>query len=216
MPNTLLLCLEGPLQAWGERGRWGVRDSAPEPTKSGVIGLHGCAMGISDDEPLRHLSDNLRMGVRVDQIGTRLTDYHTTGGGHGRPMMLTADGKFKETPELSWRDYLCDASFRVALQSDDETLIDQLAQAVQNPVWPFYLGRKACIPSKPVFESTGKYDTLTDALLSDCEATSYHYLVVEAMPSADAVRRIDNLISRRYRTYAPRYVRIEPGKEDRR
>jgi CRISPR system Cascade subunit CasD len=44
MANTLFLRLEGPLQAWGERGRWSIRDSAAEPTKSGVIGLlvHGC------------------------------------------------------------------------------------------------------------------------------------------------------------------------------
>ncbi|MGC8879968.1 MAG: CRISPR-associated protein Cas5, partial [Anaerolineae bacterium] len=32
MANTLFLRLEGPLQAWGERARWRVRDTAPEPT----------------------------------------------------------------------------------------------------------------------------------------------------------------------------------------
>ena len=65
MANTLYLRLEGPLQSWGERGRWSIRDTGPEPTKSGVIGLLGCAMGVNDDRELRHLSQALRMGVRV-------------------------------------------------------------------------------------------------------------------------------------------------------
>jgi CRISPR system Cascade subunit CasD len=50
MANTLFLRLEGPLQSWGERARWDVRDTAPEPTKSGVIGLLACALGLSADE----------------------------------------------------------------------------------------------------------------------------------------------------------------------
>jgi CRISPR system Cascade subunit CasD len=62
--NTLFLRLEGPLQSWGERARWSVRDTAPEPTKSGVVGLLGCALGIKDDADLRELSEHLRMGVR--------------------------------------------------------------------------------------------------------------------------------------------------------
>lgn len=215
MANTLFLRLEGPLQAWGERGRWGVRDTAPEPTKSGVIGLLGCALGISEDEPLRHLSDSLRMGVRVDRPGTRLTDYHTTGGGFERPMMLTSQGKFKDTPELSWRDYLCDASFLVALQSDDQSLIQQLADGVKNPVWPFYLGRKACIPAEKLFVGIDHHPDLVIALRQHPlpprpkEKLPIPYTIIETAPTAEnALRRNDNLLSRHYQTYAPRYVVI--------
>ena len=44
----LFLRLEGPLQSWGIRSRWDVRETQPEPTKSGVIGLLGCALGYLD------------------------------------------------------------------------------------------------------------------------------------------------------------------------
>ena len=72
-----------------------MRDSASEPTKSGVVGLLGCALGRGDDDGLRALSESLRMGVRVDRPGTRLTDYHTIGGGYDAPALLTAEGKPK-------------------------------------------------------------------------------------------------------------------------
>jgi len=43
--NTVFVRLEGPLQSWGTRARWGERDTELEPTKSGVIGLVACALG---------------------------------------------------------------------------------------------------------------------------------------------------------------------------
>ena len=73
----------------------GVRDSAPEPTKSGVAGLLGCALGITGDEELRALSCSLRIGVRCDRAGTPLVDYHTVGGGYDTPQLLNAEGKAK-------------------------------------------------------------------------------------------------------------------------
>lgn len=169
MPNTLFLRLEGPLQSWGERGQWGVRDSAPEPTKSAVVGLLGCALGWREDSDLRALSDSFRMAVRCDRPGVRLTDYHTVGGGYETPQLLTAALKLARTPagqphtELTWRDYLCDASFLVALQAHGD-LIAQLSAAVRDPLWPIFLGRKACIPSLPPYESEEEYPTLLDAL----------------------------------------------------
>src|SRR4029434_6713182 len=99
MARTLFLRLEAPLQAWGERGQWSVRDTAPEPTKSGVVGLLACALGWQDDEPIRTLSRSLRIGVRCDFMGVSapLVDYHTVGGGYKQPQLLTAQGKPKKS-----------------------------------------------------------------------------------------------------------------------
>lgn len=44
--TILLLRLEAPLQSYGERAKWDFRDSAYFPTKSGVIGIIACAMGL--------------------------------------------------------------------------------------------------------------------------------------------------------------------------
>ena len=70
--NTLFLHLEGVLQAWGEESRYMVRNTAPLPTKSGVIGLLAQALG--DPEAAVGLSDTMRMGV--DRKSTRLNSRH--------------------------------------------------------------------------------------------------------------------------------------------
>ena len=219
MPNTLFLRLSGPMQSWGERARWSVRDTAPEPTKSGVVGLLACALGLSADADLRALSENIRIGIRCDRPGIRLVDYHTVGGGYDEPMLLMADGKPKYIPntnpklphtEPTHRAYLHDASFFVAIQSDDET-IAQLAEAVQDPVWIFFLGRKSCPPSEPVFVGTGDYSTLEEALrqnLPVAEKSGTLRAVLECKPTdQDAVRRRDEIDSLSRRTFLPRYTR---------
>jgi CRISPR system Cascade subunit CasD len=218
MSNTLFLRLEGPMQSWGERGRWSVRDTAPEPTKSGVIGLLACALGTADDGEIRQLSSQLRMGVRCDAPGVSLADYHTIGGGYEEPMLLTAEGKPKKSSgrphtELSTRHYLCDASFLVALLGDP-LLVQRLADVVQSPVWPLYLGRRSCPPSRPVFAGVGDYASLEEALRSspwrpEADAISSQTAVraVIETDSSEGVRRRDAILSLQHRTYGPRYTR---------
>lgn len=228
MINTIFLRLEGPLQAWGERGRWSVRDTMLEPTKSGVIGLVACALGYKTDEQIRPLSQKTEFGVRIDAPGQIITDYHTIGGGYDYPTLLTAQGKPKKTSkgdphtELSYRDYLCDASFLAALRvlaPADAPLIQQMAHALQNPVWPIFLGRKACIPARPVFAGTGNYGSLAAALSHHTDFTRYgrpHWQTAISTPfnlplilessEPTGTRRRDNIHSRQYRVFHPRYV----------
>jgi CRISPR system Cascade subunit CasD len=216
----LFLWLEGPLQSWGERARWSVRDTAPEPTKSGVVGLLGCALGINTDEPLRELSQSLRMGVRCDKSGTRLIDYHTVGGGYDYPTLLDAKGKPKKSSgrphtELTWRHYLCDASFLIALQGEPD-LIAQLADAIQAPHWPIYLGRKSCLPTRPPFDGVGDFVNLEAALAErpphpattpGVEDPVRVRAVIECTPAKEsAIRRRDEILSHSRRTFAPRYT----------
>ena len=68
--------------------------------------------------------------------------------------------KIKET-HITHRTYLNDASFAALLTGDSATL-QELADALQDPVWGLWLGRKACIPSAPVFHSL--HDTEAAAL----------------------------------------------------
>ena len=154
-PNTLFLRLEGPLQSWGaQESKFVIRRTKEAPTKSGVIGLLCAALGIgrveAPNEWLPRLC-GLRMGVRIDRPGIRWWDYHTVGA---RMEMRTAEGKTKSGALLSRREYLCDASFLVALQGD-EALIEIIKSALQKPVWTLYLGRKCCPLSLPVLN---KYD----------------------------------------------------------
>jgi CRISPR system Cascade subunit CasD len=212
MANTLFLRLEGPLQSWGERAHWSVRDTAPEPTKSGVVGLLACALGLNSDEDLRSLSGQLTLGIRCDRPGTALRDYHTVVGG-----FMTGEGKIKINDKskqaetvVSTRYYLCDASFLAAIQGPRD-LIGRLAWAVQNPVWPMYLGRRSCPPSLPPYEGEGDYDSVLAALAQWPRGGSRPVsggalrAVVECMPG-HGVRRRHEIVCRSRRSYGPRYT----------
>lgn len=198
--QILLLRLEGPLQSWGLRSRWSRRDTGPDPTKSAIMGLLGCAAGIlrpdwrSDAEPDRTLEEwdyMLNFGVRVDRPGTIETDYHTVQGrfwqANGKmktdlSKSGTLPGKAEKEPprtEPTWRDYLHDAAFLVALavkpgnQHDNRGLLESLEKHLQHPKWPLYLGRKACVPSRPIFDRLAdEYSDLEAALRSEPWAVS--------------------------------------------
>jgi CRISPR system Cascade subunit CasD len=224
MANTLFLRLESPLQSWGENSQWSERRTAPEPTKSGVVGLLACALGWADDQQIGDLTARITIGIRADIPGTPapLRDYHTVGGGYSSPQLLTAQGKLKVSSgrphtEQTWRYYLCDASFLVAIQSHPDT-IARLAEALQRPNWPVFLGRKSCPPTRPVFDGVANHDSLEAALENHparlLEQERKHMIdprprtVIECAPhTAGAVRRRDQIISRDRRSFGPRYVR---------
>jgi CRISPR system Cascade subunit CasD len=165
--NTLLLRLEGPLQSWGDQqSKFVIRRTAEAPTKSGVIGMLCAALGVSRHEASEKWLPKLgglRMGTRIDVPGVRWWDYHTVGAGM---QMRTAEGGHKEGAMLTRREYLCEASFLVALQGEPE-LIAQLDAAMKAPKWTLYLGRKCCPPSRPLLERpTGEFPDLLSALRS--------------------------------------------------
>lgn len=158
-PYTLLLRLEGPMQSWGYRSRFDYRDTALEPTRSGVIGLICAAMGIARGEDISRF-DAIKMGVRVDREGRPERDYHTALD------VIKADGSGTDTV-VSYRDYLADASFTVGLESEDWNLLEAVAEALRNPTWTLFLGRKAFPLAVPPLALTDrpKPGTLKEHLL---------------------------------------------------
>lgn len=74
--KIMLLRLEGILQSWGERSRWDHRDTSDMPTKSALIGLLGCAMGIPRGDPwLNETARLLQTAVRADRAGSIMTTF---------------------------------------------------------------------------------------------------------------------------------------------
>lgn len=168
-PYTLLFRLEGPMQSWGYRSHFDYRDTALEPTRSGVIGLICAAIGIARGEGISRF-DAIRMGVRVDKEGRPERDYHTAGGDNREPReygVIKADGSGTDTV-VSHRDYLADASFMVGLESRSREILEEIAEALSNPAWILFLGRKAFPLSVPPLCSADclKLGTLEDHLLT--------------------------------------------------
>lgn len=169
--NTVFLRLAGPMQSWGTESRLQLRRSDAYPSKSGVIGLVLCAKGVPRGSAVAEMQslNDLLMGVRIDHPGSLDWDYHTAGAKIGirqakGGIKVTASTKEPETL-LSRRQYLLDASFLVALLGPPE-VVGGIASALLDPVWPYFLGRKCCIPTEPVYAGVGSFPDVQAALTS--------------------------------------------------
>ena len=134
---VLLLRLAGPMQAWGVKSRFTVRATELAPTKSGVVGMLASAVGRRRTDPIEDLLA-LRFGVRKDQPGSVIRDFHTA---------VPTDGR-KPMP-LSNRYYLADAVFLAGIEGD-RALLEGIDEALRHPAFPLYLGRRSCPPTHPV------------------------------------------------------------------
>lgn len=214
--KSLVLRLEGPLQAWATQSKLAIRDTDREPSKSGVIGLLAAALGVerNDDAGIARLC-SLSMAVRVDRPGSLLRDYHTAGGGTFRgSKKYVADGVDNCIPTS--RYYLQDACFTVVFSGDD-ALVEELAVAVRSPHWPLFLGRRACPPSTPLFLGVEDGDAASVIrhafLLSDEQRRNKDHrlrLIVEVSPQeGDPRYDVPHSFRKEARSYGFRYVRTE-------
>ncbi|GAA3870076.1 type I-E CRISPR-associated protein Cas5/CasD [Tessaracoccus defluvii] len=131
--SVLRLRLAGPLQSWGATSRFTRRGTEPIPTKSGILGLLAAAEGRRRSDPIEDLL-KLELGVRTEQQGQPLRDFHTAH--HqvtGAAMPLTD------------RYYWSDAVFTAHIGGPREVL-EGLAESLRDPAFPLYFGRRACVP----------------------------------------------------------------------
>lgn len=156
---TLLLRLRGPLQAYGVRSRYELRDTDPHPSKSAVLGMLCAALGRDRAEDIGDLA-GLRFAVRSDDEGRLLRDFQTVG----IDGWISASGTVKRgEPKLSTKYYLADATFATAL-SGSATILSTCAAALRAPVWPVFLGRRCCVPSAPLLITVAEVDDPITAL----------------------------------------------------
>ncbi len=164
----LALRLFGPMQSWGTESRFNRRDTALLPSKSALAGLICAALGArrgspQEDAALRALRAMPLLVVAVPRFLPGHGGAQANAAGRGRPLIRrrledfhtvlgtkTAEGKKRAEAVLTWRQYLQDAAF-LALFSGPASELDGMAEALRNPVWGLWLGRKSCIPSRPVF-----------------------------------------------------------------
>ena len=161
----LFLLLEGPLQSWGMMDKWNTRNTMSMPTKSGIVGILACAMGLSrGDDRIKLYNEKLQIAIRQDKAGKIISDFHTVKG-----QIRTAEGKIRgkageDGVITSNRQYLQDAAFLAAI-TGDEDLLKCCTEALFSPVWPVYLGRKNCVPTRPILQELSyDYVSLDDAI----------------------------------------------------
>ncbi|MEV0217542.1 type I-E CRISPR-associated protein Cas5/CasD [Micromonospora sp. NPDC050695] len=169
--SCLVLRMAGPLQSWGGRGQFNRRDTLDEPTKSGILGLLAAAQGLRREDSIADLL-GLRLGVRTDQPGSLLRDYHTVSDHRGRPLLsasVNTKGAQKPTTpakhtHVTHRFYLQDAVF-VAAVSGPVELLRSLAAALRSPAFPLALGRRSCPPTMPLLLPRDQADRVDQDVL---------------------------------------------------
>ena len=220
MSNVLLLRLSAPLQSWGMSSRFSIRDTAKEPSKSGVIGLLCAALGISRDDantdnPTFNALTKLNFGVRVNREGVMQKDYHTAQN------IAKADGGIKET-ELSTRWYLADADFLVGLESEDVSFLDTLQNAVKHPKWQLFLGRKSFVPSVPIYLANdgiqdGNLENVLSCFRKDDFETKEMRFVLESEQGTEVRQDVPLCLkTRRFsiRRVETKFIEIKGGEND--
>jgi len=203
--GTLLIPLAGPLQSWSVDARFGERLTAQEPSKSGVLGLICAALGRDRAEPIGDLAA-LRFGVRVDRPGVLLRDYHTA-------LDVASAGTRAVDTVLSNRWYLADAAFLAGFEGD-AALLARIHASLSDPVWPVFLGRKACLPAMPLAKPDGFVEAPLERALAAAEplpgtdVTVPVRLVIED-PAGPQTRPDQPVGSFADRRFASRRVRTE-------
>ena len=164
----ILLWFEAPLQSWGADSKFSCRDTLEFPTKSGVLGLILCALGASGKQRdlLARFAD-LKQTVLSFQYCKEsfyhrvslLHDFQMVGAGYDSanlwqknfiPKTEKGTKPNGSGTKLTYRSYLQNATFAVLLEVPAD-LTETIANALQNPVYPIYLGRRCCVPTDFVY-----------------------------------------------------------------
>lgn len=215
----LVFQLQANLAAWGDVAVGEYRGSRDYPGASALIGLLGAALGLKREDETAHaaLRDGYLFAVGMVSAGQLLRDYHTAqvpgrASLKGRPHATRRDElsvpKHELNTVLSTRDYRQGAACAVAVQAlaDAPHTLDALAQALREPRFVLYLGRKCCPPAAPLAPQVARADS-AHAALSAYLAAAEPPAALRSLAWADGVQagvaahlsapRKDRLIRRR-------------------
>ncbi|ODN67682.1 type I-E CRISPR-associated protein Cas5/CasD [Methylobrevis pamukkalensis] len=171
----LHLRLAAPLVAFGDVAIDHVGPTRDFPAASALTGLLANALGLRREETSAHqaLQDRLVFGAMVIRPGRLLTDIQnaklekkdcgwTTWG---QPDVRTGDTY--DSPHRRRRDYLADHDCRVVLRLHDLPEgpdLDRLAEVLDRPARPLFIGRKGCLPSAQLFAGWLEGENALEAL----------------------------------------------------
>lgn len=217
--KVLILKLEGPLLSFGDVAVDEQRPTARHPFKSMLVGLIGNALGYKrvEGEKLAALQTSFTMASRIDRPGKVMTDYQTvwTGGKDDptRPSFV-AQGNWtsrrvtERTVEGTiqvYRDYVVDTSVTVSIAFENDDLLELVSEKLKRPERPLFIGRKACPPTRPIFEAIVEADSLIGALRSytlsegapmngivSCRTEASERALVEGHLTLRAIRDVKN------------------------
>ena len=178
--KVLILKLESTMLSFGDVAVDEFRPTARHPFKSMVVGMLSNALGYkrTDWSKIEDLQSGVKIASRIDREGNLMTDYQTALTNPNNPKeptfinreswttkaVLNRTVKNDENAIQICRDYLIDASITVAIASSNEEVLSKCISAVKRPARPLFIGRKTCIPTRPIFEAEANADSLFEVL----------------------------------------------------
>lgn len=199
MSRYLVFQLYAPLASWGEAAVGEVRHTSTIPSRSALLGLLAAALGVKreEEERLRLLNQHYLFAIRpLSGREQWLRDYHTVQvpKENRKRCYYTRRDELTQSPDdigtlLTSREYRCDAYYHVAVQEkpDAPFSLEALAQALENPVFALYLGRKSCPPALPLAPQILN-GTLADVFCAALQHEAYGLLCPELSLIADDLR----------------------------
>ncbi len=161
--HWLVLRLEAPLMAFGGIAVDQVRPIRDFPAASMITGLIGNALGWHWCDGAQHqvLQDRLVFAAYKQREGFLLTDMQnaelnsrdTAWTTRAAPEQRTGGWRTYASPHRRRREYLADEAVGVVLRLEQINVpptIEALAHAFDCPARPLFVGRKTCLPSRPL------------------------------------------------------------------
>ena len=175
--DWLVVCLKSPLMSFGDVSIDQFGPTRDFPSASMLTGLFANALGWHWSDRLVHqaLQDRLVFGVRSESTATVLTDmqnaqlskndkaWTTSGTPAGR------GGDSYGAPHRRTREYLADQAATIVVRltpANEEPTLELLANALDQPARPLYIGRKPCLPSSRLMVGWVKGETVHEALMA--------------------------------------------------
>ncbi|AJY61229.1 CRISPR system CASCADE complex protein CasD [Lactobacillus helveticus CIRM-BIA 101] len=143
--KTATIRLTAPLQSYGNQASFNQRTSDNYPSKSAVIGIIAAALGYRRDDARILQLNNLLFAVRIEQSGNMMTEFQT---------VEYQKSSTKTARKLTYREFIQDAVFMVAIGSDNDHEIEKIVSALKHPKFQLYLGRRSNPPAGPLMIET--------------------------------------------------------------
>lgn len=167
--SYLKLCLSGKMQYYCPEtllvmsSSGGFFRTERHPTRKAITGLLGAAFGYErGDKHLDDFRESLDMKYRTVKSGNVIVDFNTVAPLYDDVYFKNVEGGFMKGNTgrvIKKIEYLTNYEFEVYIGGDKEKL-KEIYDHIVRPYWPLYIGKKVCLPAKPIVEEFEILDQL--------------------------------------------------------
>lgn len=161
--NYLKLNLSGVLQYFADTDSTTLRttyNSSLYPTKRAIVGLISSAFGYGrGDKRITDLYNTIDIKYHVVSEPVIMEDFQTIKSlksqqyymnkFYKRNKFNTVSNAVQDRQLIKNVQYLQDAEYEIYVGGNDK-LLQSIYNAMQNPVYSLYIGKRSCVPNKPI------------------------------------------------------------------